>query len=62
VIGALLCFLGFHGPDWFGWGGHRRASRTAPFERTCECCGAVWRGTEVNTRNYRILGGWERVK
>lgn len=61
-ISALVCALGVHGPQWFDWRGSPRASRTAPFERTCEHCGAVWHGREVEVNNVRTLGGWERVR
>lgn len=62
LISKILCRLGFHGPVTLGWRGQYRSSRTAPFERTCECCGAVWHGREVQTPHTRTLGGWERVK
>jgi hypothetical protein len=58
----LACWLGIHGPQWFGTGSVHRSSRTASFERTCRVCGAVWHGDEVEVRNVRTLGGWLRVK
>lgn len=63
LLGNILCFLGFHGPEWFGnRGDEDRALRTAGFERTCMHCGAVWHGRQVETRYMRTIGDWIRVK
>lgn len=58
----LLCKLGIHGPNVFGyWSGHR-SYRSEPFIRTCCVCGQQWVGEEVTNRYYRTLGNWTKVK
>jgi hypothetical protein len=58
----LYCWLGLHGPDWFGNKPHNRSLRVEPFVRECGHCGARWHGREVVRNNLRTLGGWEKVK
>lgn len=58
----IECKAGIHGPIWFGNDSHVRSACTAPFQRTCGCCGAVWHGDAVVRNNMRTLGGWEQVK
>lgn len=57
----LLCMVGFHGPKALGDEPTRRSDRSAPMERTCRVCGAVWEGEMVYGRTVRYLGGWRRV-
>lgn len=53
---ALLCKIGYHGPNWFGpeWG---RCDES--FVRECPHCGMRWYGTEVIYGGYRRLGDWK---
>lgn len=58
----IKCWLGLHGPHFYGNDSHDASERTRGFERTCSHCGAVWYGCEIETPCYRTLGGWKRVK
>lgn len=65
MIRRLLCWLGIHGPNWFGnnWG-----RLDEPFVRECPHCGMRWYGDEVvrYSRAYgcevRTLGDWKTRK
>lgn len=59
----IKCKIGMHGPVWHGNKPRFPHSiMTDGFERTCEACGAVWHGRQVETMYRRALGGWTRVK
>jgi hypothetical protein len=64
MIRRLLCFLGLHGPEFYGsWYGMTGRS----FERECPHCKARWIGREVVRRDgigndYMDTGDWRRVK
>lgn len=62
MIRKFLCWLGLHGPDWFGprWG-----QCGEPFVRQCPHCGMRWYGDEIeyvsrhDGQVYRGLGDWK---
>ena len=62
LLSKLACALGMHGPNYFGPEDSHRSVRSAPFERTCGRCGAVWHGRQVYTPTIRTIGDWRRVK
>ena len=59
MIRQLLCWLGWHGPFWFGnnWG---RCDE--PFVRECPHCGLRWYGNEIVRNNMRTIGDWKTRK
>ena len=64
MIGRALCWMGVHGPEWFGYGagvGSMRNQSKAPGHRACGLCGAQWLASEgVGNGPYRVLV-WQRI-
>ena len=64
MMNRLLCRLGIHGPDVFGYGltvSSKRNYRVAPGHRRCEHCGTEWGAYEaVSNSPYRKLA-WEKL-
>lgn len=64
LLSKLLCKLGMHGPDWFGYGPNasgNRNYRIGSLHRGCDVCGAEWVGSEGEGKSYRYFI-WERIK
>jgi hypothetical protein len=61
MIRRFLCWIGFHGPHWFGpeWG---RCYES--FVRECPHCGMRWYGDEIEYTDHhgqacRGVGDWK---
>lgn len=58
----LLCWLGLHGPVWFGHDNSERSRFAGIYVRRCVHCGARWQGEELGgPSNYRDVG-WRRIE
>lgn len=60
MIRAFLCWLGMHGPNWFGPDSGRCDE---PFVRQCPHCGMRWYGDEIEYlmrgEARRGIGDWK---